>query len=119
MGNTLKEGLATLLDEITGEMDTAKIGPALESIVRLRAVQDFTTGPGDGLRFRATENPVTKTWKGGSPHTWQKRIDETALLAFDLYMRCREEIYEIRAREHQREVYVWERMCHRAKGEST
>jgi DNA-binding phage protein len=118
VGHTLKEGLATLLDEITGEMDTAKIKSALESIVRLRAVQDFTAAQATGFVFTLREI-LYDNLEGGGPPSWQKRIDEVALLAFDLYMRCREEIYEIKAREGQREVYVWERMCRRAQGEST
>ncbi len=118
VGSTLKEGLATLLDEITGEMDTARIKPALESIVRLRAVQDFTAAQATGFVF-ALREILYDNLEGGGPPAWQKRIDEMALLAFDLYMRCREEIYEIKARERQREVYVWERMSHRAQGEST
>jgi len=113
VGNTLKEGLATLLDEITGEMDTGKVKPALESIVRLRAVQDFTASQATGFVFTLREI-LNETLEGCAPPTWQKRIDEIALLAFDLYMRCREEIYEIRARERKREGFVWERMRHRA-----
>jgi len=50
---------------------------------------------------------------GGSPPTWHKRIDELALLAFNLYTKCREEIDEIKIRERQREVYVWERIGER------
>jgi hypothetical protein len=118
VGHTLKEGLATLLDEITGEMDTAKIRPALESIVRLRAVQDFTAAQATGFVF-TLRGILYDNLEGGGPPSLQKRIDEVALLAFDLYMRCREEIYEIKAREGQREVYVWQRMHQRAQGEST
>ncbi len=117
VGHTLKEGLATLLDEIVGEMDAAKIRPALESIVRLRAVQDFTPTQATGFVF-ALRQILSGNLEGGGPTTWQKRIDEMALLAFDLYMKCREEIYEIKARERQREVYVWQRMSHRVQGES-
>ena len=117
VGNTLKEGLATLLDEITGEMDTAKIRPALESIVKLRAVQDFTPAQATGFVF-ALRQILSDNLEGGGPTTWQKRIDEMALLAFDLYMKCREEIYAIKARERQREVFVWERMSQRVQGES-
>ena len=117
VGNTLKQGLATLLEEITGEMDIAKIRPALESIVRLRAVQDFTPAQATGFVF-ALREILYENLEGGGPPTWQKRIDKMALLAFDLYMRCREEIYEIKARERQREVYVLERMSHRVHGES-
>jgi DNA-binding phage protein len=116
VGHTLKEGLATLLDEITGEMDTAKIKSALESIVRLRAVQDFTAAQATGFVFTLREI-LYDNLEGGGPPSWQKRIDEVALLAFDLYVRCREEIYEIKAREGQRERYVWERMTRR--GEKT
>jgi hypothetical protein len=50
---------------------------------------------------------------GGEPRDVQKRIDQTALLAFDLFMKCREEIYEIKARERQREGFVWERISQR------
>ena len=112
VGNTLREGLATLLNELTGEMDTSKIRPALESIVRLRAVQDFTAAQAIGFVFALREILYDNLERGG-PSTWQKRIDEMALLAFDRYMRCREEIYEIKARERQRGRYVWERMTRR------
>jgi len=116
VGHTLREGLVVLLDEIAGEMDPAKIRPALEEIVRLRAVQDFTAGQATGFVFLLREI-LYEELEGGGPPAWQKRIDETALLAFDLFMRCREEIYEIKAREAQRGVYVWERMGHRTRGD--
>jgi len=116
VGHTLREGLAAILDEIAGEMDTAKIRPALEGIVRLRAVQDFTAGQATGFVFLLREI-LYEELEGGGPPAWQKRIDETALLAFDLFMRCREEIYEIKARAAQRGVYVWERMGHRTQGD--
>jgi len=144
VGHTLREGLATLLDELTGEMEPAKIGPALESIVRLRAVQDFTPSQAVGFVFLLREildeelgversaailaaqsrsGGFTPPWRGepaatsGGSSAVQKRIDELALRAFDLFMKCREEIYEIKAREAQRKVYVLERLRQRAQGE--
>jgi hypothetical protein len=112
VGHTLREGLATLLDELTGEMDLAKVRPALESIVRLRAVQDFTPAQGTAFVF-ALREILYDNLEGGGPPAWHKGIDEMALLAFDLYMKCREEIYEIKARAQRREVFVWERMTRR------
>ena len=109
VGSTLKEGLATLLDEITGEMDMAKIRPAMESIVRMRAVQDFTAAQATSFVF-VLRQILNESWDGASPAAWQTRIDQLALLAFDLYTKCREEIYEINARQHQRGMYLWERM---------
>ena len=112
VGHTLREGLATLLDELTGEMDPARIRAALESIVRLRAVQDFTPSQAVGFVYLLREI-IPEELAGGEPPDVQKRIDETALLAFDLFMQCREEIYEIKAREAQRKVYVLERLSQR------
>jgi hypothetical protein len=37
------------------------------------------------------------------------RIDEMALLAFDLYMRCREQLYRIRAGEARRRASLQQR----------
>jgi hypothetical protein len=117
VGHTLREGLATLLDELTGEMDAAKMGPALESIVRLRAVQDFTPSQAVGFVYLLREI-FQEELAGREPPDVQKRIDEIALRAFDLFMKCREEIYEIKAREAQRKLYVLERLSQRARGES-
>ena len=136
VGHTLREGLRTLLDELTGEMDPAKVEPALESIVRLRAVQDFTPSQAVGFVYLLREiideervdeggaailagqsrsGGFTPPWRGepaatsGGSLALQRRIDELALRAFDLFMKCREEIYEIKAREAQRKFYVLER----------
>jgi hypothetical protein len=38
------------------------------------------------------------------------RIDQMALLAFDLFMRCRERIYEIKENEAKRRTALLERM---------
>lgn len=40
----------------------------------------------------------------------ENRIDAMALVAFDLYMRCREQLYEIRANEARRRLFVLDRM---------
>jgi len=116
VGHTLREGLTTLLDEIMGEMDLTRIKPALDSIVRVRAVQDFTPSQAIGFVYLLREI-VAEAREGGSSSAIQRRIDELALLAFDLFMKCREEIYAIKAREAQRKVYVLERICQRAPGE--
>jgi hypothetical protein len=116
VGHTLREGLATLLDGLTGEMQPAAIRPALEGIVRLRAVQDFTPSQAVGFVYLLREI-LDEELQGGVSPAMQKQIDELALLAFDLFMKCREEIFEIKAREARRQVYVWERMDRSHRGE--
>jgi hypothetical protein len=39
----------------------------------------------------------------------EDRIDEMALLAFDVFMRCREQLYEVRANEARRRLSILER----------
>ncbi len=117
VGNALQEGLEALLDQITGEMDTARVREALGEIVRIRAVQDFSPGQATGFVFLLRE--ILDEELGSVPPAWQRKIDETALLAFELFVECREQIAEIKARESQRSCYVWDRMRQRERGEGT
>lgn len=40
----------------------------------------------------------------------ENRIDDMALLAFDLYVQCREQIYELKTKEISRMNFLSERM---------
>ena len=42
VGHALREGVRVLTDELFGALDAHRIAPALESIVQIRAVQDFS-----------------------------------------------------------------------------
>ncbi len=97
VGYTLRENLATLVHELLGQMDKQSIAPALDSMVRLRAVQNFT--PANAVRFVFGLRTAIHEVSGGVPESLQNRIDELALMAFDQYMTCREQIFELRAKE--------------------
>lgn len=108
VGHALKEGLPVLFDELVGGMDAARITPALDSIVRIRAVQDFTASQAVAFVF-LLKRIVHEELAGENLAALEERIDELALLAFDLFMKCREKIYEIKANEARRRVFVMER----------
>jgi hypothetical protein len=110
VGHTLREGLGVLFDEILGEMDEVRITAALDAIVRIRAVQDHTASEAVAFLFLLKEVLRDKP-PAGDLAMLENRIDRVALLAFDLYMKCREKIYEIKAEEAKRRVYVLERAC--------
>ncbi len=97
VGYTLRESLGTLVHELLGAMDKESIAPALDSLVRLRAVQDFS--PADAVRFVFQLRPVLLEISGAVPESLQGRIDELALMAFNQYMACREQIFDLRANE--------------------
>ncbi len=111
VGHALREGLSVLVEEILGAMDRSRITPALDGIVRIRAVQDFTAGQAVAFVFLLRE--VVRKHLGDHEELLgiaEQRIDELAVLAFDLFMACREKIYEIKANQLRRSVYVQSRL---------
>jgi hypothetical protein len=98
-------------------MDATTITSVLDGIVRIRAVQDFTAGQAMAFLFvlkkvvrEALQDEIQSCPDGDGLAAVEGRIDEMALLAFDLFMKCRERIYEIKANEAKRRIYVLERM---------
>jgi hypothetical protein len=115
VGYRLKEGLSILFDSLAQpeKADAAKI--ALENILRLRAVQDISAGQAVAFIFLlkriaraefASESEVLPD----EFVAFELRIDEMALLAFDLYVKCREQIYEIKMNESRRRAFLSEKM---------
>lgn len=117
VGHTLKEAFPALFDQLVGGMDTATITPVLDGIVRIRAVQDFTASQAVAFLFllkkvvrEVLQGESQRRPDGGGLAAMEGRIDEMALLAFDLFMKCRERIYEIKANEAKRQIYLLQRM---------
>jgi len=110
VGRALREGLPVLFDEVTGGFDKDRLAPVLDEIVHIRAVQDFSASEAVGFIFLLKE--VIRDKLAPEPPAMaalDRRIDELALLGFDLYMKCRETTCEIRIREARRRVFVAER----------
>ena len=97
VGQTLRKNLATLVHELLGTMDKNRIAEALDALVRMRAVQNFS--PADAVRFVFGLREVIQGTSGVVPESLQSRIDELALMTFDQYMSCREQIFELRVNE--------------------
>ena len=135
IGHAFREALAALLDELLGGMNAGRITQVLDGIVRIRAVQDFTPARAVGFVFllkgtirdalHSPPHPTSlavggedKGEGGRRPDALtdlEDRIDEMALLAFDVFMRCREQLYEVRANEARRRLTILERMHERRR----
>lgn len=123
VGHALAARLPALFEALASGAGVKSIEGPLESLVRIRAVQDLT--PAQAVGFMLALKPVIRAQLGDElQHTavreelfWlEGRIDEALLLAFELFMRCREEACEIRMREAQRQVYVPQRLSTPARG---
>ncbi len=108
VGATLKDSLGILLDELLLAMDMGRLIPALDSIVQIQAVQDFP--PSKALEFLFQLRDILR---GQAPESdlrlFDSRIDDMALIAFNLYVKYREQTWEVRANEARRRVYALER----------
>jgi hypothetical protein len=100
VGHALRESLATLAGELFGQMDAARIAPALDQILRIRAVQDFT--PSEAVEFVFLLKPIVRALPAEDHALLERRIDQLALMAFDQYMLCREQLSQIRVNEAKR-----------------
>lgn len=122
VGQAFKEAFPVLLDEVLGGMDAGRLTPALERLVRIRAVQDFTAARAVAFVFalKGVIRDALRNESQASPNVEvlaavDGRIDEVALLAFDLFMRCRESVYEIKANDARRRASLLERMYGRER----
>ena len=105
VGCTLRENLAVLLRELLGEMDPACTKPALEAIIRVRAVQDLTVAQAAG--FIVQLQPIlAQLLPELDVEPINSRIEQLAQLAFEEYGHCREQLAEIRENEKRRAMAI-------------
>jgi uncharacterized membrane protein YheB (UPF0754 family) len=112
VGCTIFQGIESLYNELLHGNDMGKVSQSLDNIIRIRAVQDFS--PSQGIIFvlllkKAIREEIKKEL--AEQHLYNEllelelKIDEMSLLAFDIYMKCREKLYQLKADELQRWTY--------------
>ena len=112
VGTTLSSAVETLCHELLHGMDSEKVNSSLDKIIRIRAIQDFS--PAGAMTFvfllkKILREELSQEIKE-NPGAFEEllgleaRVDEMALRGFDLYMSCREKVYEIRAKEAKNQV---------------
>ncbi len=125
VGHILEENLPVLFDALVENRSPATYRQNLDAIVRLRAVQDCSASDAVSFVFSLKEI-IQRVMAGQSQFdprgigcaALEARIDAMALLAFDLYMSCREQIYEARLNESRRQFYVSNKLASKATGRS-
>lgn len=114
VGHTIFQGIEGLFEKLIDEMDSdpdAFGASFLDNIIRIRAVQDFT--PSEAIAFIFLLKKVIRDELKSDPEfnsglekgigeeffMLDSKIDDLALFSFDIYMKCREKIYELKASE--------------------
>ena len=112
VGQTIAREIEAAFDGVRSADEIESFTPALEAIVKIRAVQDFGASQAVSFVFqlkRAIREELAPQIASGAVTDGilelESRIDAVAGRCFDLYMSAREKIYELRANELRRETY--------------
>ena len=110
--HTISKELENIYKELLKGVDRERLSPFLDSIIRIRAVQDFSPSQAIAFIFQlkkvireALDKEIGAHQLSGELSAFESEVDELALIAFDVYMKRREKIYEIKAKEAKSHVY--------------
>ena len=104
-------GVEGIFNQILSGGDLGDVSPFLDKVIRIRAVQDFTPSQALGFMFdlkKVIREELAENIGEGliSEDLWklEEKIDGMGLLALDIYMKCREKLYELRVNEVKNRV---------------
>ncbi len=113
VGGTSRETLHAVFNALLENADQDHLSQKLDALIRIRAVQTMFT-PSQATAFildlkKVVRNAVRKDLDDVDQlrqlQQFEERIDRLLLTAFDLFVRCREKIYSMKATEEQSKIY--------------
>jgi hypothetical protein len=125
VGHVLSSGIKELYAELLAGCDSERFFSILDGILRIRSVQDFTPREAVGFVFLLKDvvrETLANEIRDGSLHgelrSFEDRVDRLALMAFETYTCCREDLYNIRIRSIQSGPFQPHRRRGRKNGET-
>jgi hypothetical protein len=112
IGSTVEHAFYKLFAVLHDGKDLEAAHKPLEDVVKIRAVQDFT--PSQAVSFMVHLKTIIRDTlkKEGEQEliaeltAIEDKIDSMALMAFDIYMECRERLFKIRLNELNSGRYI-------------
>ncbi len=112
VGHAISEGISGVYEQLFGEIQPEEVTPFLDRVIRIRAIQEFTPSQAIGFMFLLKDvirqelgEEIQKAGIAKQLVEIESKIDKLALMAFDIYMQCREKIYELKATEMRNMTY--------------
>jgi RsbT co-antagonist protein rsbRD N-terminal domain len=106
VGHILAQELESILEGLFQGVELNSLRPSLDNIIRIRAVQDLSASQSLVFLFllkqvlrEELENEILENGAGKELLELESRIDGLALLSFDIFMQCREKIFDLKANE--------------------
>ncbi|MFC2172466.1 RsbRD N-terminal domain-containing protein [Acidobacteriota bacterium] len=114
VGHAITSGTEALYSGLLEEAEAGTFETILSDFIKIRAVQEFSPSQAivfvlmlknaarDVLSDDINKEEIYQEWLN-----FESKIDNLALLAFDIYMECREKIFTIRIKELQKQATDW------------
>ncbi|MBT8374850.1 MAG: RsbRD N-terminal domain-containing protein [Deltaproteobacteria bacterium] len=112
VGGTTRSILEKLFEAILKKTDADGIAVTLEPLIKIRAVQNFSPSKAVGFLFvlkTIIRKELKKELKKINPEelvSIDARIDSLALIGFDIFMQCREKIYDLKTNTERSKIYT-------------
>ena len=104
VGAVTRETLEAVLKLLTGPHDRNALETALDPIIRIRAVQSFD--PADAVSFVFALKEIGCKFLDEKDHIhFHRAVDAVALAAFNRLMKCKEDIFLLKATESKRRIH--------------
>lgn len=111
VGHSLRVGTRGILEALLNGADHEKIRECLREIIKVRAVQQFSASEAVSFVFRLKEAVRAELGERAAERRLaaeltelEGRIDRIALAAFDVFVECREQVFELRVNEVKRRI---------------
>ena len=107
VGYAISSAIDVLYDAILhGELHSDRVFESLDSVIKVRAIQDFSPSQAIGFVFllkkaiaAELKDEVRDVSDFKAISRLDSRVDELALRSFDIYMECREKVCNVKVNE--------------------
>ncbi len=112
VGGTTRSILEKLFEALLEKIDADSIAITMEPLIKIRAVQKFSPSQAVGFLFvlkALIRKELKKEIKKIDPEelvSIDARIDSLALIGFDVFVQCREKIYDLKTNTERSKIYT-------------
>ncbi len=104
IGAITHETIEDIFNLIVDDFTPDTLEKALDPIIRIRAVQSFSASEAVSFVFSLKQISESEI-EGELLREFDKLVDQIALASFNRFMKCKEEIYLLKANEGKRRVH--------------
>lgn len=104
VGAVTHETVEDVFNQIIKDLDQKTLEKKLDPVIRIRAVQSFSSSQAVSFVFalkKIGEELLDETFV----REFDRLVDEIALAAFNKFMKCKEEIFLLKATESKRRIH--------------